>query len=235
MTAVLPQHLLALSLALLLPVGTHAAEAAAERAPVTIDLSADASRPAPNDMAIATLYFQAEDKNPAALARQVNAVISAALDQARATPAVRTKTSGATTFPVYGREGRRIEGWRMRSELQLESRDIATLSELLGRLQGSLALSNLVMQPAPDTRRDAADLAAGDAIRAFQARAKAVAGTLGKSWRIRHLSVAYGGHQRPVFPAARATALAAESAPMPVEAGETDVTVTVSGTIELAE
>ncbi|NMG75524.1 SIMPL domain-containing protein [Aromatoleum diolicum] len=229
------RHLLALPLALLLLGNVHAAAAEPARAPTTVELSAEASRPARNDMATAILYFQADDKSPAALSRQVNAAIAAALEQTRTYPAVKAKTSGASTFPVYGKEGRKIEGWRMRSEIHLESRDIAALSELLGKLQSSLALASLAMQPAPDTRKSTADLAATDAIHAFQARAQSIAGTLGKPYRIRHLSVTYGGNQRPVFPVMKSAAFAADAAPMAVEAGESEIAVTVSGTIELSD
>lgn len=225
----------ALPLALLVLGDAHAANAQSERQPTTIELSAEASRPAPNDMATATLYFQADDKTPAALSRQVNAAIAAALEQARAYPAVKVKTSGASTYPIYGKEGRKIEGWRMRSDIHLESRDLAVLSELLGKLQNTLALASLAMQPAPDTRKNTADLAATDAIHAFQARAQSISGTLGKPYRIRHLSVTYGGNQRPVYPVMKSAAFAADAASMPVEGGESEIAVTVSGTIELTD
>ncbi|NMG15967.1 SIMPL domain-containing protein [Aromatoleum bremense] len=229
------RHFLALPLALVMLAASPSATAHAERVVPTVDLSADASRAAPNDMAIASLYFEADGADPAPLARQVNAVIASALEQARLYPAVKARSSGTSTFPVYGKEGRKIEGWRMRSEIQLESRDLPALSELLGKLQGKLALSGLLMQPAPETRRSVADLAAGDAIRAFQARADAVAATLGKPYRIRHLSIGYGGESPPIRPMMKTTTFAAEAAPAAIEAGESEIAVTVSGTIELSE
>lgn len=233
MPRLLPRWLLAASLTLsIAPV--WAAEPPAPRA-TTIELSADAIHAAPNDLATATVYFQTDGREPGKLARVANDAISGALEVARAYPAVKAKTAGASTFPVYGREGRRIEGWRIRSELQLESRDIPAMSELLGKLQEKLALAGLSMQPAPDTRSKAADQAATEAIRAFQARAESIAGVLGKSYRIRHLSIAHGGGLRPIQPVMRATAMVAESAPMTMEAGETEITVTVTGTIELAD
>jgi predicted secreted protein len=228
---------LLVALALPLPsVAAPPAEATqTERGLPTVDLSADASRRAPNDMAIATVYFEASDPNPASLSKQVNAAITSALEQIRQVPAVSAKSSGTATYPIYGKDGRRIEGWRMRSDLQLESRDIGALSDLLGRLQTKLALAGLVMQPAPETRRSTADLAARDAIHAFQARAEAIAATLGKPYRIRHLSIGYGGMPRPIHPTMKTAAFAAEAASLAVEAGESEIAVTVSGTIELTE
>ena len=203
-------------------------------APTTVELSAEASRVAPNDIAIATAYFEASDADPAKLSRQVNGAIAAALEQIRRYPDVKAKSAGTSTYPVYGKEGRPIEAWRMRSELQLESRDLPDLSELLGKLQASLALSGLVTQPAPDTHKSIADLVATDAIRAFQARAKTIADTLGKAYHIRHLSIGYGGPPQPIRPM-KTMALRAEAAPMPIEAGESEIAVTVNGTIELTD
>lgn len=74
-----------------------------------------------------------------------------------------------------------------------------------------------------------------EAIAAFRARAKLVADALGKPYRIKHLSL--GGQQyRPPVPMMRAAPMAAmEAAPMPMEAGESQVTATVSGQIELVD
>ena len=224
-----------LSAALALPLATTEAAEVAGRQPTTVELSAEARQAAPNDLAVATVYYQGDDRDPGKLARQADAAVAAALDQIRAYPSVKAKTTGASTFPVYGREGRRIEAWRIRSELRLESRDIAALSELLGKLQGPLALSGLSLQPAPDTRSKAADQAASEAIRAFQGRAQSIATTLGKPYRIRHLAIAHGGTERPIHPVMRANAMVAEAAPMTIEAGESEIVVTISGTIELAD
>ena len=50
----------------------------------TIDLTADASRPATNDMVRATLYAEASGSNPAELARRVNQEIAEALKTIKA-------------------------------------------------------------------------------------------------------------------------------------------------------
>jgi predicted secreted protein len=41
----------------------------------------------------------------------------------------------------------------MRSDLTLESGDTAALSDLLGKLQTSMGIANLMMLPAPETRK----------------------------------------------------------------------------------
>jgi predicted secreted protein len=201
-------------------------------APTTIELSAEASRPVANDLIRATVSAEASGNAPGELSRQVNALIVDALKTAKAYPNVKTQSSGTSTYPNYAKGGR-IESWRMRSELSLESGDTAAISELLGKLQGSLGVANLVLQPAPETRKKVEDEAMLDAIRAFQARAKVLADALGKPYRIKQLSVSTNGRiVQPVFRAA-AKAMAADAAPMPIEAGESQVNASVSGQIEL--
>ncbi len=239
MTGRFVRSLLALPLALAMLAGGGSAiaqEPPATGTPArpTVELSAEANRPAPNDLATATAYVESSDANPARLAERVNETMAAALAEARRYPSVKARTTGLHTWPVYGKEGRRIEGWRTRSEIQLESRDLEALSELLGKLQATLAVGQLTLQPAPETRKSVADLAATDAIRAFEARAKTIAGTLDKRYRIRHLAVAYGGTSGPIRPMMRASAVAEAAAP-PMEAGESEVSVTVHGTIELID
>lgn len=209
------------------------AHPSADPAVPTVELSAEGSRPAPNDMAIANAYFEASGTDPAKLAEHVSGTIASALENIRRYSDIRVQTAGTSTYPIYGKDGRRIESWRMRSELQLESRNLPVLAELLGKLQANLALSGLVMQPAPDTRKNVADQAAIDALRAFQVRAKTIADTLGRAYRIRHLSIGYGDAQ-PIRPM-KSMAMRAEAAPMPIEAGETEIVVTVHGTVELTD
>ena len=234
MTGPALRTLIALSLALGLWFGPSPTMARGEPKLPTVDLSAEATRRADNDLATASAYVEASDANPATLAQHVNEVIAAALGQAAHYPVVKTRSSGLHTWPVYSKEGRKLEGWRMRSEIRLESRDLDALSELLGKLQATLAIDQLTMQPAPETYQSSADLAATDAIGAFEARAKALAGTLGKAYRIRHLSVVYGGAPGPIRPMMRASAFTEGAAP-PMEAGDSEVTVTVNGTIELID
>jgi len=62
-----------------------------------------------------------------------------------------------------------------------------------------------------------------------------VAEVLGKPYKIRHLSIQQSG-QMPPMPIMRAShAMAADAAPLPMEAGESLVTTTVSGQVELAD
>ena len=199
-----------------------------------VDLSAEASRPAANDMVRASVYSEASGKNPAELAQRGNADIAEALKLIRSKAGISVKSGQQATYPLYG-QSQKIDGWRMRSELVLESKDQGAVSDLLGKLQQMrLAVGEVSMQPSPETRRQVEDEATREAIRAFQGRAAVIAEQLGKSWKIKQLNVNQArGMPMPMMRAARGVMMAAEAAPPPLEAGESLVTTNVSGQIEL--
>jgi hypothetical protein len=112
----------------------------------TADISVEASRPAPNDQFRAQVDYETNEASPSELARKVNTVIIAqALQTARTYPTVKVRTGASLTYPVYGKNVRSIEAWRMRSTLALEAQDAAA-SELLGKLQQSMVIA-ASMQP----------------------------------------------------------------------------------------
>ena len=224
------------TLATLTALQSAAAVAADTPAPPTVELSAEAGGAAANDLAVAVLYAERSGTSAAAVAREVNRDIAAALELARTQGAVKVQSGNVSTGPVYGKDGQgRIAAWRMRSELRLESTDTAAMSELVGKLQQSLALAHITMEPAPETRSKAVADVTVDALRAFEARAKLIADTLGRRYRIAHLTVGDHGLQPPPMPRMRAAVMAAEAAPAPLEGGESRVSVQVSGRIELLD
>lgn len=201
-----------------------------------IDFHAQAQRSAPNDLGQATLYFEANGPQTAELAKRVNQVISAAMATSKAHTSVKVKSGGNQTYPIYGKNSRTIESWRMRSELLLESLDAAALSELVGKLQATLVVGSLNFSPAPETLRRVDDEAAMDALAVFQTKAARYAAALKKQYRIVSMNIGSNGVSpapTPRYAMMKSAAYAAES--MPVEAGDSQVVVTVSGQIELLE
>lgn len=210
--------------------------AASARAGALVDLSAEASRLAANDMVRASVFSEVSGNNPAELARRVNADIAEALKLIRAKAGVTVKSGNQSTYPVYG-PAQKIDGWRMRSELLIESKDLGAVSELLGKLQQMrLAVGAVNQLPSPETRRQVEDETTREAIRAFQSRAAVVGEQLGKTWKIKQLNIQQGGGMPvPMMRASRGVMLAADAAPAPLEAGESLLTSNISGQIELAD
>jgi predicted secreted protein len=226
-------HLLAICHIIVALFFCFSAQAAPANPSTLVELSAESSRPAANDLIRATILAEATGATPGEPAKKVGALISEALKTAKAYPSVKTQSGSTSTFPIYAKGGK-IESWRMRSELSVESNDTAALSELLGKLQLSMGVSSLVQNPSPDTRKKAENEAMLDAIAAFKARARIVADALGKPYRIKQLAINTSGRFTSPMPMLRAsTAMLSESAAMPMEAGESLVTVNISGQIEL--
>lgn len=199
-----------------------------------LTFSVDASQAVANDLARATVFAEATDAQAAEVARKVNAAMANALAMAKRYPDVKSRTGSTWTAPVYGKGGRNIESWHMRSEIQLESQNIAALGELLGKLQADLGVSQISLQSAPATRHKAEDLATLEALNAFQAKAQTIAANFKKFYRIINMNIS-AGSQGPAYPLARSALLKMDAAPLPLEGGEGMVTVSVSGEIELID
>jgi len=201
-----------------------------------IDFRVDVQKNVANDLGRATAYAEISGPDAADVAKKVKTAIADGLAIAKAQPGVTVKSGNTHTYPIYGKGGRTIDSWRMRSEIVLESRDSAALSAAVGKLQTLLALSNINFSPAPETRRKAEDDATLEAIDAFRTKAERIATAMKKSYRIKQMNVNGNGHYPQPYPVARgAMLMAAEAAPMPVEAGESNITVNIGGQIELLD
>jgi predicted secreted protein len=213
----------------------HAAQPQGTR----ISFQASAQRNAPNDLGSATAYVEISGTVSADVAQRVNAVMTDALTTAKTFEKVTVRTGNSRTWPLYGAKSKTgqtgaIEGWRMRSELQLESRDATALAAAVGQLQTTLSVSDISFAPSPETRRKIEDDTAIDAIKVFREKANRYAAAFKRPYKIRSLTI----HSGAVPPTSTFSAMAmasAESAPIPVEAGESRIQVSVEGQIELAE
>jgi predicted secreted protein len=209
------------------------AQAPAETLFNMVSLSAQAEREVPNDLLTATLSAEAEGADQAQLADGVNRTMQRALSTALAYKSVKAQSAGYQTIPVYDKN--RIARWRVRQDLRLESADFAAATELIGKLQPSLAVSGLTLSVSGAARRKAENALIAEALAAFDERARVVRDAMKvQSYRVRDLQVSSGGASpRPVF-AMAARAMPPESVAQPaVEPGSTRILITVSGTIQL--
>jgi predicted secreted protein len=195
----------------------------------TVTVTASATASLPNDRVQAWLRAEADHANPASAAAQVNATIARALTRIRTFTAVRAATSGYSTQQIT-EKGKPVR-WRVTQSVTLDSGDFAAVAALIGGLQeeGGLLLSGMSFSVSDDTRAKAEDGVTQQALRAWQERAGVAARGLGfPGWRPGRVTVqAGGGRPIPVMRAAAADAFG--GAPVPVEAGTTDVTVSVTG------
>ncbi len=208
----------------------RAADAPAPGAPV-ITLSAAATASIANDRVYAWLRAEADNADPARAAADVNGRMAKALTRAKAVAGVDAATSGYSSFQVT--EKNQPTRWRVAQTLTLEGTDFAAMATLVSKLQAddALVMSGMNFAVSADARRRAEDALTQQAIKAWQARAQNAANGFGyQAWRAGKVTIQTGDFARPA-PMFRqgVSAMAASAQPVALEAGNTDVTVTVSG------
>jgi predicted secreted protein len=200
-----------------------------------VELRAEAQREVSNDLLNAVLYVEMNDASAAALAGAINKSVNEALRVAKGYSAVTARSGTNQVFPVYSK-GNTLQGWRGRAEIRIESRDFDAASALIGKLQATMQLASLNFSVAPESRKAAEDELMVEAIKAFKARAEVAKGALGGGgYKLIRISIAsgYSGPQ-PRFAMARAAPAPEVTAPN-FEAGTSQITITASGAVEVAD
>lgn len=197
-----------------------------------LSLSASAEAEVDNDRVRAVLFAEREGSDPAELARIVNREMEWALGRLAGAVGIEVSTPSYQTLPVY-HQGR-VDSWRVRQSLRLESGDYVAISRVVGELQKRLGLESMQFYLSEQGRQDAEDALIPEALKRYTARAKLMARQLGrKGYRIVAVSVGSGG--TPV-PRRAELMMRASSAPPPqMAAGSSKVRVTVSGSIQLRD
>ena len=209
-----------------------AAPAVTDKRPI-LQLEASASREVLEDTAHATLFVEKEDEDAVTAQRQVTEILSIALVRAKAMNGISVKTGQTSTYAVYDKD-RRIQAWRVRSELVLESRNPAALSQCVTTLAKTMSIESMGFSLSVASRRKVQETLQGEAIAAFRAKAKAAASQFGyKRYALSEARIAANGGNVPLY--GRVSTLRAKSATeaVPMEAGKTIVTIMVSGSVRL--
>jgi predicted secreted protein len=198
-----------------------------------VELSANVQREVANDLMTAQLFAELSDPNPAQLANQLNRAVAEAVRVAKEYPQIKIRTGNNQTYPVYGRNNQ-AQGWRGRAELRLETRDFAAGAALVGKLQSGLQLGGIQFAISPEARQKVENELIAEAIAAFRARAEIARSALGgKSYKVQRLGVNAGGSAPSPRPMRAALASDMSVAAPPVEAGESVVTVSANGAVEI--
>ena len=232
-----PAWLGALALLLVLPSAPSRADT-----PLTyqrVDFSTEVSREVSNDQMNATLSIELTDKDAGRLAQQLTVAISDALKKVAAFPSVKASSGNQSTWPVYGitpTPSSKLEGWRGRNEIRLESKDFQAAGELIGTLQEKLQMNGISFVVAADTRRKVEDSLTAEAVAAFKARADVIRGAWNaKSYRLVQMNMGLSGGPAPYMAMSRGMEAKGvnSSVPQQLVGGETRLSVNVSGSIEL--
>ncbi len=225
----------ALKVALLSIVLVYAMAAWAEGPYNRVEFSVTASREVPNDLGRAVLRVEAEHEDAVALGDEVNERMRWALAQLQAFPAVEPRTGTYQIRGVFNKN--RFSHWRAFQFLELRSSDAVQLGAALGRLQSRLQIQAMGFEVSPPRRRAVEDELIGAALASFQARATLIRDNFGaRDYRLVNLVVSTSGQGTAPEPSVtRIQRLERGRAVQPpaMAAGKSEVTVTVSGMIEL--
>lgn len=223
-------------LASLLTAGSTGAWAAGP----SVDLEASVSQQFPNDQMRVQLVKESRGKSIEELNTQVIEAINQALEKARTAPTVKAYANGINTHQEWDRNGRR-DRWQVRGSLVLEGTDTAAVARLAGQLAGNLQVDGVNYQLSTARRQTEENRLIKEAVEAFRTRAAATASAFGyKGYEIRqirldtsHRSDSDSGGIYPLAAAARSEVAESSMPSVPGQGGDTTITLTARGTIEL--
>lgn len=203
----------------------------------TLELNEQARTSVSNDEMVIVLAAERDGPQVGPLNEAVLSQLNSALAEAKKTEGVRARLGNVSTQPNYTREGKQ-QGWKVRGEVVLESQRVSALSQLGGRLGERMQVSSVQFRLSNEKRRAQEQVLLTEAAQAFRAKAQQAATAFGfRSYEMRALALQPGRvpGPRPVMMARMAEAAMAPPAapPIPEEGGESEVSVTVSGTVEL--
>lgn len=202
-----------------------------------ISFAVSAEKEVENDVLTATLFASQTGQNTAELSDTVNKDISWAMDIAQQEDKIESRTLGYTTNPVY--KNGRVDGWQVRQNIELKSKDSKALSGMLGQLQQKLRVQSIAYSISTEVRQSTEETLISEALASFKNRAAQVQANMERSeYRVVQLDIQTdGSFPQPMFRSARAEGMmmsgAAPAAP-DLEAGKQKVKVSVNAQIELS-
>lgn len=202
-----------------------------------LQLQASGSVEVQQDLLILTLGTTLEGKDATGVQTQLKQALDAALKQVREAPGAQSMQVRTGTFslsPRYG-DNRAIAGWQGRAELVLQGGDFPGITAAAARVS-TMSISRIAFDLSRAQREVVEQEAQKSAIAKFKQQAEQLSKEFGfASYQLRE--VAINSHSSGPGPMPRMAAMqapvGASSAPVPVEAGKAEVTVNVSGSIQM--
>ena len=203
-----------------------------------LNLTAQSSVKATQDYLSVTLSASRDGATGQAVQAELKKVMDQAIILANPLEAgdlLQAKTGQFRVVPVYDSRDQRIQGWRGTAQLIIEGKDFVRITTLAGNIQ-KMPVTNVAFGLSPSARAKYEEEAQKLAVADFRQRAKLLTEQFGFSnYSIDNVHV-NASHDMPM-PMARmemaASMPAKMASPIPVEAGETTVTVVVNGSVQM--
>jgi len=200
-------------------------------------LSASASGEAANDLMRVTVVAQDEGEDSAELQSQVNANMQWAISRLRPYTQIDVKTQDYQTFPKYDKKRKNVIGWRASQSLNLETTDVKSAGDAIRTLQERLQVTSIQFQPTESTRSAVEDQLINEALDAFKQRASLIRSNIGApGYNLLDINVQTGAaFSQPQFRTESYSVRSSSVAEPALEAGSSQITVNVSGRIQLGD
>ncbi len=188
-----------------------------------------------NDEVQATMSKKVQTKDAKHLATKLNSAMNNAMKIAKRYPTVTVTTGQNSTYPSYDKNGK-INGWTGQASINIKSTDLEATSELIANLQEDLILGNLNFAVSKKRQDEIEKQMLVQASKQFQQQAQTLTSAWGaNSYNVVNVQLNTGSNY---YQPMRATGMyemkAAASVPdQDFESGNSTITVTANGTIEL--
>ncbi len=206
-----------------------------------LNISATERMKVPQDLLLASLRIEKEGTDTKTVQTEINAMMAKAVETAKLVSTVKVSTSQYYVYqydpnpnPASLKVGQKPAlKWRGTQTLDLQSTSGDDLLKLAGALQDSgLVMDNLSYTLSPEKADEAKDSLMEAALAKVKARAERAAAAMGKS-RTDLVEVSVDAADNPIHPQMMMRAMAMDgsmekSAAPTAEAGETEITLTVS-------
>ncbi|ORU94661.1 MAG: hypothetical protein A6F70_09595 [Cycloclasticus sp. symbiont of Bathymodiolus heckerae] len=202
-----------------------------------VNLQASANVEVETDTMHATISVEAENYDPAILAKKINEKMGWALRKAKPFKSVKVKGGQYTSHQLYNK--RIFRAWRGTQTITLESKNSAQLGKLIGLLQEKLLIKSIRYQVSKEKRDAVNKELIKQAIKNFKDQALVVTKGFGRTqYIINQVNINANNHFRPVYAKShmmRGDAMMAESAPANLQQSSSNIQVNINGSIRLIQ
>ena len=193
------------------------------------------------DLAVITMVAEAQGSDAAAITREVQTAVNAALAQAKSSPSVEARTGGFSTSARYNNKGAR-DAWSVRAELVLKGKDFAVLGGLAGKLaQQKMMILSSAFELSRELRDKEEQALIERGISAFRSKALVASRAFGfANYSLREVNLASINAASPmpeprVFAMRGPAAAAQDAEPVAIVGGKVTLSLTVSGTVVMSK
>lgn len=202
-----------------------------------LNFSASASRKVDNDQTNAMMTKVVQNRSSTEVANQITLTLNRAVEVAKKYPSVQVTTGNQSTYPQYDKN-QKISGWTGNASLNLKGTDTVAMSKLIAELQAFMTLDGLSFSVSDATRRKVNQDLMIEASSAFQQQARALLPVWqARDYQLVNLDFSQGGdYGRYPVPMMMAKAENASGlADQNFQAGESTITVTATGSVQLVK